>query len=684
MKDIEVIVNGFNQEPFRKNLTLVQFDELSSQELLEMLNEVFAHLSDEHNIDLRDEDREATAFRMGTFLRVLNYRPQNVSSPEELGEKLANEMDKPTIYGVLHFLFLKLPDLRKRAYLARYLVDPGIPQDVIASDDEILQTYQQYKEMQREFTRIHKMVDQLRHTTAPPDELRAKISEEEGQVDELDEKIDRIKRQLDHEDPESFIAAAAELRRGEEEKEKLEASIKEQNEKKKGEDDRLRTLSQQVADFKEIALHGSPQQIITKVGEELEATRNEANMKLPKEIKAKQGRLEQVEKTMAGETYTNFAIEELTKVVEGMKREVLHLEKKKSEPAANDRLHQLRPQVQAMAGRKKDTRQRLRLLQEERDEVSAKLQEKEEEFKALGDQKVLTGEEFKRYANMLREKHGVMKRTKLEEQEIKSELTVLNRTEQILQNRCQNAEEAVKLLEKKQGIAGYMDTQAQLDQISADTSSLNDQKGQSLEEMSNVVVELTQKIKDQKLKLKEPIKDLKYVLRPKYKELCEMYKLKKGEYDHEKGLLERAINEKRKDVHELENECTEEEKRWHIRNAQMQMQMVSDTRLRPIEGPGIKEPLTGKMCKTYKDLYNTRIKALDDETAKIRKAKKEVDLHHEPQKEQMAMLRDCKALLECKFRCLRLAQADGGARDPTGMDDPMGGAQFGVENHMVL
>merc|ERR1712023_135841 len=111
---------------------------------------------------------------MGTFLRVLNYRPQNVSSPEELGEKLANEMDKPTIYGVLHFLFLKLPDLRKRAYLARYLVDPGIPQDVIASDDEILQTYQQYKEMQREFTRIHKMVDQLRHQIAPPDELRAK------------------------------------------------------------------------------------------------------------------------------------------------------------------------------------------------------------------------------------------------------------------------------------------------------------------------------------------------------------------------------------------------------------------------------------------------------------------------------------------------------------------------------
>ena len=56
-----------------------------------------------------------------------------------------------------------------------------------------------------------------------------------------------------------------------------------------------------------------------------------------------------------------------------------------------------------------------------------------------------------------------MKRTKLEEQEIKSELTVLNRTEQILQNRCENLNEALKKMEKAQGVAGYMDTQQELE-----------------------------------------------------------------------------------------------------------------------------------------------------------------------------------------------------------------------------
>lgn len=80
----QVIVDGFNQPPFRKNLTLVQFDELSPEDLLVLMHEVFADLSPDHQLDMREEEREATAFRFGTFLRVLNYRQQNAqwSTPE--------------------------------------------------------------------------------------------------------------------------------------------------------------------------------------------------------------------------------------------------------------------------------------------------------------------------------------------------------------------------------------------------------------------------------------------------------------------------------------------------------------------------------------------------------------------------------------------------------------------------
>lgn len=677
--EIQVIVNGFNQDPFKKGLTLVQFDELSPMDLLEMLNEVFAHLNPaEHSIDLREEGEENTRFRFGTFLRVLNYRHPN---HEELADILVINKDQQAIYAVLHFLFSKLPDLRKRAYLARFLVDPGIPQDVMASDDEILNTYQQYREMQREFTRIHKMVDQLRRQIAPPDELKTKISEQEQEVDELDEKIDRIKKQLDMDDPDAFVAAASEVRRGEEEKLKLEASIKEQREKAMTEGSRGRTLNQQVQDFKEIALHGSPMQIIQAMEAELEKSRHMSNVELPKEIKTKQLRMEQVEKSLGGESYTNFAIDELTKSVETMKREVRELETKKSQPNPNDRLHQFRLQGQNVLAMKKDQRSRLRLLQEERDNIAAKLQEKEDEFKSLGDSKVLTGEEFKRYAAQLREKHGVVKMKKVEEQEIKKELTVLNRTEQVLTNRCGNVEEANKKIEKAAGVSGYMDTQSQLEQVSNAQQSVNESKGQTLEEMSHVVMELTQKIKDQKLKLKEPIKDLKYVLRPKYKELGEEYKLKKGDFERAKLVEERELNDVKSDVRELEDICTRDETRWHQQNARMKISQVMDTRLKPVD---ITEPLSGKQCRSYKELYQARISAVQKETDKMRKIKQDVTHMYEPQKEQMAMLNDCMRLLQCKRHCLQMAQAEGGAVSMANNDDVYHDANHHVENHMVL
>merc|ERR1712216_733886 len=106
-------------------------------------------------------------------------------------------------------------------------------------------------------------------------------------------------------------------------------------------------------------------QIIQALEQEVEGNRQVATQELPKEIKAKQMQLEQVQKSLGGQAYTQFAIDELTKTVDRMKREVQDLEKRKAEPAANDRLHQFRPQAQAVAARKKDQRSRLRLLQEE-------------------------------------------------------------------------------------------------------------------------------------------------------------------------------------------------------------------------------------------------------------------------------------------------------------------------------
>lgn len=68
--------------------------------------------------------------------------------------------DKKTIYPILFFLVTRLPDLQKRAYLARFLVPIQVPEEFLA-DDEMKRNYQQYKELQAEFQAQHQQLESL-------------------------------------------------------------------------------------------------------------------------------------------------------------------------------------------------------------------------------------------------------------------------------------------------------------------------------------------------------------------------------------------------------------------------------------------------------------------------------------------------------------------------------------------
>lgn len=43
--------------------------------------------------------------------------------------------DKPVIYPILQWLLEKLPDLKKRAYLARFLVKVELPGDILLDNE---------------------------------------------------------------------------------------------------------------------------------------------------------------------------------------------------------------------------------------------------------------------------------------------------------------------------------------------------------------------------------------------------------------------------------------------------------------------------------------------------------------------------------------------------------------------
>jgi intraflagellar transport protein 81 len=93
----------------------------------------------------------------------------------------------------------------------------------------------------------------------------------------------------------------------------------------------------------------------------------------------------------------------------------------------------------------------------------------------------------RRYGQQLRDKTHRYKQAKEELQKIQQESVVLHRTEQILKGRDRNLEEFLRQQEAKAGVTGYRDAQSRLEMASEQTAEMDDMKGQTLDEISDLV-----------------------------------------------------------------------------------------------------------------------------------------------------------------------------------------------------
>jgi len=130
--------------------------------------------------------------------------------------------------------------------------------------------------------------------------------------------------------------------------------------------------------------------------------------------------------------------------------------------------------------------------------LEEEVEEKRESVKSFAGETILRGEDFKRYVNALRGKSNVYKAKRAQLSELKAEASVLTRTAEVLQDRAEAVAATVSKAEAAGGVSGYRDTQAELERIAAEKADVDERKGQTLEEMSALVSQLTMKISDRK------------------------------------------------------------------------------------------------------------------------------------------------------------------------------------------
>ena len=127
-------------------------------------------------------------------------------------------------------------------------------------------------------------------------------------------------------------------------------------------------------------------------------------------------------------------------------------------------------------------------LETEKFALEKLMNDKEAEYARTRGGKYMKRDDFKQYAANLRGKNAQYKQMKKVLSEIKAEVTVLARTEQILKSRAENLDEFMRDLEKKKGVSGYTNVQDQLQGMAQANQILNNKKEETLQEITKVVV----------------------------------------------------------------------------------------------------------------------------------------------------------------------------------------------------
>ena len=98
---------------------------MSTFELGDLVFKIFKHLNSDINLNAKQTPPAEIIYQVTEFLRVLSY---DCEFTPEWENGLLNG-DHKIIYPIYYFLLKNLKALRKRAYLAKYMVLIEVPQE---------------------------------------------------------------------------------------------------------------------------------------------------------------------------------------------------------------------------------------------------------------------------------------------------------------------------------------------------------------------------------------------------------------------------------------------------------------------------------------------------------------------------------------------------------------------------
>lgn len=670
---MKVIVQQLNKEPFNKAYNLITFDALEPLQLLQVLNDVLAIVDPKQSIDLREETPDQSAVRIFQLLRVLKYKPPDSINLNQFRVGLV-QGEKPIIYPILEYLLPRVPELQKRAYLAKYLLKIEVPADIM-QDEEVNNIYMQYEDLMEQFKELHKQSSQLQNSGFNTTEIRKDITNMEDEKEQLIKRIERLRRKVEsHPNSQVMMNVAKNLRVERDREKKISQQKQEQMTNIQHLDQRIKRMDNQLRDMRQASVGATPDTMIDRLEEETRANSYIVKEQLPKDVASRRKMIQDLQKVVAIPAMGQSDLDELNSQITAMNTEVNQLveQRMRSGDPTDDKLSLFRQQAGIIAHKKEAAGAALREMREDVSKTNQELEQKREIVNSVEGAEVLKGEDFKRYVNKLRSKSTIYKKKRSELAELRAESGVLMRTDDILNQRNHLINKQLGIVEQKAGVAGYRETQETLEKVSATKSDLDDVKGRTLEDMSEMVRRLHSDIAERRNVLAPILREIR-PLREKLQELTPDYDSKKQLYERTSAGLESNMSKLEQEVRGFSEECRAEECRYHYLNCMMGLLECQQDRITEEMKCYVSHEV-GEKKRTMREVYTRKIQEQENQGRNLRERQKSVRENHEPNIKQMKMWRDLERLLQCKVNCIdQIASLGSGLTGVRAMQIGVGG-----------
>ncbi|XP_073646165.1 intraflagellar transport protein 81 homolog isoform X1 [Tursiops truncatus] len=714
---IKFIVDNLNKEPFRKNYNLITFDSLEPMQLLQVLSDVLAEIDPKQVVDIREEMPEQTAKRMLSLLGILKYKPPgNATDMSNFRQGLVIG-SKPVIYPVLHWLLQRTNELKKRAYLARFLIKLEVPSEFL-QDETVADTNKQapdaqaprpwltgpatpwhvgssrtgartrvpcigrrtrnhcatreartsinlietnssgYEDLMEAFKTLHKECEQLKTSGFSTAEIRRDISAMEEEKDQLIKRVERLKKRVETvQNHQRMLKIARQLRVEKEREEFLAQQKQEQKNQLFHAVQRLQRIQNQLKSMRHAAADAKPESLMKRLEEEIKFNSYMVTEKFPKELENKKKELHFLQKVVSEPAMGHSDLLELESKINEINTQISQLIEKKmmrNEPIEG-KLSLYRQQASIISRKKEAKAEELQEAKEKLANLEREVSAKTNQTREFDGTEVLKGDEFKRYVSKLRSKSTVFKKKHQIIAEFKAEFGLLQRTEELLKQRHENIQHQLQTIEEKKGISGYSYTQEELERVSALKSEVDEVKGRTLDDMSEMVKKLNSLVSEKKSALAPVIKELRQ-LRQKCQELTQECDEKKSQYDSCAAGLESNRSKLEQEVRGLREECLQDESRYHytncmIKNLEVQLCRATDEMKAYVSSD------QQEKRKAIREQYTKNIAEQENLGKKLREKQKAVRESHGPNMKQVKMWRDFEQLMECKKQCFLKQQS---------------------------